>query len=122
MTPLHHFHLIRRAAGVLTGFAALLAPAMTAPAAFALPLQPGPPGWDKQPPAPVHLPPLPPGRNKHPPMPGPAHVHATLAGGMAGWQITLVASGAAVLAAVLVTLASPMRASGRRVTATTGKA
>ena len=50
-------------------------------------------------------PPLPPSWNKHPPLPGPAHVRAALTGGMPGWQVALIAAGAAVLA---VTLAVPL--------------
>jgi biopolymer transport protein ExbB/TolQ len=46
---------------------------------------------------------LQPGLNKHPPL-APAHVHAALAGGMPGWQIALIAVGAALLAAVLAVL------------------
>ncbi len=40
MTSLHHSHLSRCVAGVMAGVAALPAPVTTAPAAFALPLQP----------------------------------------------------------------------------------
>jgi len=84
--------LIRRLAAVLTGLAgALLAFAGAAPAALARPAPPHPPGW----------PPLPPGWNKHPPLP-PRHMHhvyAVVVGGMPGWQIALIAAGAALLAA-----------------------
>ena len=59
---------------------------------------------------PGRLPPLPPGWNKHPPLPGPAHVRAALAGGMPGWQITLIVAAAGVLAAALAVLANRKRA------------
>ena len=36
-------------------------------------------------------PPLPPGWNKHTRLPDPARVHAALAGGIPGWQLTLMA-------------------------------
>jgi hypothetical protein len=88
---------IRRLAAALTGLAgALLASAAAAPAAFASGQPPLPPGW-----------------NKHPPLP-PAHVHqlvhipvpvrTVVIGGMAGWQIALIAVGAALLAATLAVL------------------
>jgi len=83
---------IRRVAAVLTGLAgALLAFAGAAPAALARPAPPHPPGW----------PPLPPGWNKHPPLPA-SHIsqaHTVVVGGMPGWQIALIAAGAALLAA-----------------------
>ena len=76
---------IRRLAAWLTGLAgALLAFAGTAPAALARSAPPRPPGW-----------------NKHPPLP-PGHilqVHTVVVGGMPGWQIALIAIGAALLAA-----------------------
>ena len=74
---------IRRLAAVLAGLAgALLAFAAAAPAAFAI-RPPRPPGW-----------------NKHPPLPPPgAGIHVVVVGGMPGWQIALIAIGAALLAA-----------------------
>jgi hypothetical protein len=100
MNPARRSRPIRRVAWVLTGLAALLAPVMIGPAAFASPLRADPPGWLQRLPVPVHLPPPPPGWNKHPPVPRPAHVRAPLADGMPGWQSTLiaVAAAAAVLA------------------------
>ena len=59
-------------------------------------------------------PPGPPGWNKHPPLPVHAHTLATT--GMPGWQITLIAVGAALLAAALAVTAYRMRAARRRVT------
>jgi hypothetical protein len=58
-------------------------------------------------------PPLPPGWNKRPPL--PTHVHALATGGMPGWQITLIAAAAVLLAAALAVLATRIRATRRRV-------
>ena len=52
-------------------------------------------------------PPLPPGWNKHPPLPHPAQVHHALAGGMPGWQLTLMAVTIVLLVATLVAIAYP---------------
>ena len=89
MNPIRH---IRRFAGALAGLAsALLAFAAAAPAALA----------SGQPP------PLPPIREKHPPLhaflppfrvPVRVPVHTVVIGGMPGWQIALIAIGAALLA------------------------
>ena len=73
------------ALGVLPG--ALLAFAAVAPAALAQPFPPRAPGWDK-----------------HPPPPQSAGIHAVVAGGMPGWQIALIAIGAALLAATVAVL------------------
>ena len=75
---------IRRPAAILAGLAgALLAVAAVAPAALADPFPPRPPGWDK-----------------HPQLPPPgAGIHVVVVGGMPGWQIALIAIGAALLAA-----------------------
>jgi hypothetical protein len=90
MNPIRH---IRRVAGVLAGLAcAWLGLAVAAPAAFAI----------------VAPPPLPLIREKHPHPPpghfvGPVYkvpVHTVVIGGMPGWQIALIAVGAALLAAV----------------------
>ena len=63
---------------------ALLAFAAVAPAALARPFPPRPPGWDKHPPLPLgHV----------------AGIHVVVVGGMPGWQIALIAIGAALLAA-----------------------
>jgi hypothetical protein len=100
---------IRRLAAALAGLTgALLAFAAAAPAALA---RPGPPrSWQLAQP-PVH--PLPPGWSRRPPLP-PAHVHqfvhipipvrTVVIGGMPGWQITLIAAGAALLTALLTVL------------------
>jgi hypothetical protein len=90
---------IRRLAALLAGLAgALLAVAAVAPAALARPFPPRLPGWDK-----------------HPPLPPPgAGIHVVVAGGMPGWQIALIAAGAALLTAVLAVIADRARARRRR--------
>jgi hypothetical protein len=107
---------IRRLIGVLAGLTcAWLGLALAAPAAFAVgPPTPGPAGY---------LTPTakPPGWNTHPHLPyghwtGPlyqAPVHTVVAGGMPGWQIALIAAGAALLAAVLAVIADRARAARR---------
>lgn len=119
MNPICRSSLIRRAAGVLAGLAALLAPVTTGSAALASPLRADPPGWLQRVPVLAHLPPLPPGWYKHPPLPGPVPVHAAPAGDMAGWQITLIAAGATVLAAVLAVITARMHAVRRNAAAAT---
>jgi hypothetical protein len=95
--------LLRPLAAVLAAVACgLLATAATIPAAFA---------------SPVHVP----GGGLAPPLPGPAQVpaqiHTVTVGGMPGWQITLIAAGAAVLAALLAVTAERVRAARRHITA-----
>ena len=89
---------IRRLAAILAGLAgALLAVAAVAPAALAQQFPPRPPGW-----------------NKHPPVPPPrAGTYIVVAGGMPGWQIALIAVGAALLAATAAVLADRARAARR---------
>ena len=82
------------ALGVLPG--ALLAFAAVAPAALARPFPPRPPGWDK-----------------HPPPLG-AGIHTVVAGGVPGWQIALIAIGAALLAATVAVLLDRARAAHRK--------
>ena len=77
-------HTIRRLASILAGLAAAaLALAAAAPAALARPVPPGP--------GPAGI------------VPAPA-IQTIVVGGMPGWQITLIAAGAAALAAVLALL------------------
>jgi len=111
MNPIQH---VRRLAAALAGLAgALLALAAAAPAALA---RPGPPRPRQHAHALVH--PLPPGWNKHPPLPSGRYTHSlahlspipvpgrtVVVGGMPGWQIALIAVGAAVLAATAAVLA-----------------
>ncbi len=49
----------------------------------------------------------------------PAQVHTLIAGGMPGWQITLIAAGAAVLTALLAVAADRAYTARRQVTAST---
>jgi len=76
--------------------AAVLAVTAAAAAALATP-RPRPPGW-----------------NKHPPL--PAHVHAAVTGGMPGWQLTLIAAAAALVAAALAVMVYRARSARRRAT------
>jgi hypothetical protein len=69
---------------------------------------------------------LPPGRNKHFPLPPghihqsvhepsvPVPVHTVVAGGMPGWQIALIAIGAALLAGITAVLVQRAWAARRR--------
>jgi hypothetical protein len=88
---------IRRITVMLAGLsAAVLALAAAAPAALATqaPPDPGPPGV------------------------APA-IQTVVTGGMPGWQITLIAAGAALLAAVLAVLLDRARATRQHMTAPT---
>jgi hypothetical protein len=108
---------IRRIAGVLAGLAcAWLGSTVAAPAAFAAvrvvhPVV-GPPGVSV-----LHEPP---GWNKHPPLPyghwtGPVYqVHTVVGGGMPGWQIALIAIGAALFAAAAAVLFDRIWAARRK--------
>jgi hypothetical protein len=118
MNPIRH---LRRIAAALVGLAgALLAFAAAAPAAFAVRVPtPGPAGY-------ITPGAEPPGWNKHPPLPGlvvpqPAHqapvpvpAHIVVVGGMPGWQIALIAIGAALLAAATAVLADRAWAARRK--------
>ena len=101
---------IRRFAAVLAGLAcAWLGLAAAAPAAFAMPHSiphPGGAGYISTPP------PLAPGTTKHPPL--PVQVHTVVVGGMPGWQIALLAIGAALLAATVAVLVDRARAARRK--------
>ena len=105
MNPVRH---LRRLAAALVGLAcAWLGIAVVAPAAFAAVRVPPPSGGS----APITLLPEPPGWTKHPPLPyghwtGPVYqVRTVVVSGMPGWQITLIAIGAALLAATAAVLA-----------------
>jgi len=76
---------IRRIGAAVATLAGALLALAAAPAAFA------------------SLPPLPPGINKHPPL--PAHIHTAVVGGMPGWQIILIAVGAALAGAAVAIVA-----------------
>jgi hypothetical protein len=97
MNRIRYCHHIRRTAAVLGAFAASVLVALAgATAAF---------GYDRPPSGsggatnPATLPPLGPFVTKHAPVPVQAHV--AVIGGMPGWQIALIAIGAALFAAAL---------------------
>jgi hypothetical protein len=104
MHPLRH---IRRLAGVLAGLAAALVAFGATPAFATMP----PPE-----PAPAGHPAVSPWQLVGGyPVPGGAQVRTVVTGGMPGWQITLIAVGAALLAATVAVLADRARASRRKV-------
>ena len=101
-----HIHHIGRLARILAGLAAALVAAIAAaPAAFARPYPPSGQLSKYEPTAP----PL-----DHTVV--PAHTHAAVTGGMAGWQIALIALGAAILAAIAAGLVERARAARRHPT------
>ena len=112
MNRTRYLRPIRCLASILAGLAAaLLAAATATPAAFATRVPP--PGT---PPGPAPLPSghlagaiLGPNRAGHPPV---SHIHTVVVGGMPGWQIALIAAGAAVAAAALAVLLDRAQAAG----------
>jgi hypothetical protein len=106
---------VRRLAAVLAGLAcAWLGLAAAAPAAFATPRTiPHPIPVPGGPAVPIITPPpLAPGTTKHPPL--PVQVHTVMVSGMPGWQIALIAIGAALLAACAAVLADRTWAARRK--------
>jgi len=105
MNPIRN---VRRVAGVLAGLAcAWLGLAMAAPAAFAVTHPtPGPAGYLTRGIPGLRVPP--------PGPPSAVQVHTVVVGGMPGWQIALIAIGAALLAAIAAVLADRARAARRR--------
>ena len=96
MNRIRCIHPIRRITGVLAGLAgALLAFTATPPAAFATRVPPAG-GAGGQPP--------------------PPQVHTIVTGGMPGWQIALIAIGAALAAAALAVLLDRARATRHQTT------
>ena len=106
MNPIRYLRRFVAALAALAGV--LLAVAVATPAAFA----------SGQPP------PLPPIREKHPPL-TPVHIHqpvhqapvpahTVIIGGMPGWQIALIAIGAALLAAIVAVLVDRAWAARRK--------
>lgn len=106
-----HMRHIRRLVGILTGLVAALAAAVAvAPSAFAMvDPPPGGPLYSRFGPQPVT-------NLKHPPV--PVHTHTAVAIGMPGWQIALIAVGAALVAAALAVLLDRAFAARRHPTPT----
>src|SRR5512140_745559 len=104
-----HMRHIRRLVGILTGLAATVAAAIAvAPSAFAMELPP---------PGPLsRFEPQPVSNLKHPPV--PVQTHTAVAIGMPGWQLALIALGAAIAAAALAVLLARAFATRRHPTPT----
>jgi len=99
---MNRFQRIRRSAAVLAGLVgSLLAFVAVAPAVFAMPVPPDPgdAGLVQAPPSFVQI-------------------HTVATGGMPGWQIILIAVGAALFAAAAAVLLDRARLARRHVTAT----
>jgi hypothetical protein len=97
-TTMTRIRRIRRVAGVLAGvIGALLIYGAASPAALATRVPPGGTAGQVQ---------------------APPEVHTVVTGGMAGWQIALIAIGAAVAAAVTAVLLERTQAARRHVKAT----
>jgi hypothetical protein len=95
MNHVHRRHAIR----LLAALASALLAAGTAAPAFAAGLRP------------------PPGSLHSPPAPPVARTHTVVVGGMPGWQITLIAVSAAVLAATLAVILDRARTARRHLPA-----
>lgn len=105
-----HMQHVRRFVGILTGLAAALVAAIAiAPSAFAM-VDP-PPGGPLS-----RFEPQPVANLKHPQV--PVHTHTAIAIGMPGWQIALIAVGAAIVAAALAVLLDRALATRRHPTPT----
>jgi hypothetical protein len=97
---MNRIHPIRRLAGILAGLAgALLAFTAASPAAFAMNVPP-PGGYSGT-------------------VQAPPQVHTIVTGGMPGWQITLIAVAAAVIAATVAVILDRAWAARRHLTAPT---
>jgi hypothetical protein len=108
-------HIRRIVAALATAVGALLTLIATSPAALAIRVPP-PGGYDGT----VQAPHLAPGHILHQPVheiPSPIPVHTIVTGGMPGWQITLIAVAAAVVAAALAVILDRARAARRHLTA-----
>ncbi len=105
-----HMQHVRRLVGILTGLAASLVAAIAiAPSAFAM-VDP-PPGGPLS-----RFEPQPVANLQHPQV--PVHTHTAIAIGMPGWQIALIAVGAAIVAAALAVLLDRALATRRHPTPT----
>ena len=98
MNRIHHH--IGRLVSILTGLAALGVGLVVAPAALA---SVPPPGMDSR---------------FEPVAPSPQQTHAAAAVGMPGWQIALIAVGAAILAATVAVVLDRARARRHELAAT----
>ena len=96
---MNHIHRIGRAILLLAALASALLAVGTAAPAFAAGLRP------------------PPGSLHSPPVPPVTPIHTVVAGGMPGWQITLIAVSAAVLAATLAVILDRARTGSRHLAA-----
>jgi len=97
---MNRIHPIRRATGILAALAgALLAFTAASPAAFAIRVPP-PGGYDR-------------------PVQPPPQMHTIVTGGMPGWQITLIAAAAAVIAATVAVIVDRVWAARRHLPAPT---
>src|ERR1700746_2280971 len=98
MNRIHYCHQLRRTAAVLGGLAASVLVVLTgATAAFAYPDPPRP--------------------GPAAPMQPPPRMHTIVTGGTPGWQIALIAIGAAIFAAALAVTVDRILAARRRVSA-----
>jgi hypothetical protein len=104
MNPIRH---IRRTNAVLAGLAAALLACGATPAFARVMPPPGDAGYAPSAPVPAQI-----------PAPVRTVTHTVVAGGMHGWQIALIAVGAALLAAALAVLADRALAAHRRTAAT----
>jgi hypothetical protein len=86
---------VRRLATALAGLAGAPLAFGAAPAALARPFPPRPRGWDKHP-------------------PHQAGIRTVVAGGLPGWQMALIAIGAALLAATIAVLLYRARIARRK--------
>ena len=111
MNRIHH---IRRLVSVLAGFAAAMAATvMGGTAAFAATQVFPPPEPAATPVSPLPIPPAGPLSRFEP----VSHAYHGLAGGVTGWQIALIAVGAAIVGAVVAVLADRARTARRHVPA-----
>jgi hypothetical protein len=92
---MNHIHRIRRAIRLLAVLASALLACGAATPALAASLRP------------------PPGSLQSPQAPPPTRIHTVVTGGMPGWQITLIAVGAALAAAIVAVHLDRARAARR---------
>ncbi len=97
---MNHIRHVRQTASVVIAVcSSLFGVVLFAPSAFAMRV--GPPGGASP---------------ALSPQPHPTVVHTVVAGGMAGWQITLIAVGAALFTATVAVIIDRARAARRRLT------